>query len=84
MYRIYLSSPNMSSTSKELRYIEEAFATNWIAPLGPNVTSFEQEVNRFVGSTNVVALASLMLEALPSPKLPSALQGKTRQREAYK
>ena len=48
----------MSSTHKEMDFIQVAFDTNWIAPLGPNVTAFEQEVNQFVGSTNAVALSS--------------------------
>ena len=58
MYKIYLSSPNMSSTRNELKYIQEAFDSNWIAPLGPNVTAFEHEVNEYVRSTNSVALSS--------------------------
>ena len=57
-YRIYLSSPNMSSNNNEMKFVKEAFDTNWIAPLGPNVTSFEQEVNQYVGATNAVALSS--------------------------
>ncbi|MFM7584574.1 MAG: pyridoxal phosphate-dependent aminotransferase, partial [Caldilinea sp.] len=38
---IYLSSPHMSGL--EQPYVEDAFATNWIAPLGPHVDAFEQE-----------------------------------------
>jgi len=41
--RIYLSSPHMSEEGYELNYIKEAFDTNWIAPLGPNIDGFEQE-----------------------------------------
>ena len=40
--RIYLSPPHMSG--KERKYIDEAFETNWIAPLGPNVDGFEKAV----------------------------------------
>ena len=40
--RIYLSSPHMSEEGYEMEYIREAFETNWIAPLGPNVDHFEQ------------------------------------------
>lgn len=40
--RIYLSSPHMGG--KEQEYINEAFKTNWIAPLGPNVNEFEKVV----------------------------------------
>lgn len=45
--RILLSSPHMSGN--EQKYIKEAFDTNWIAPLGPNVTSFEEEIAAYVG-----------------------------------
>ncbi len=41
-----------------MRFIEEAFATNWIAPIGPNVTAFEQDVATLVGSDHAVALSS--------------------------
>ena len=39
--RIYLSPPHLSG--KELEYIHEAFASNWVAPLGPNVEGFEKK-----------------------------------------
>jgi dTDP-4-amino-4,6-dideoxygalactose transaminase len=39
--RIFLSSPNMGS--EEFEFVREAFATNWIAPLGPHVDAFERE-----------------------------------------
>lgn len=54
--RIYLSSPTMHGD--ELRYIQEAFDTNWIAPLGPNVDAFEREVAEYVGVEHAVALVS--------------------------
>lgn len=54
--RIYLSPPHMSG--KELKYIQEAFDTNWIAPLGPNVDLFEQEVSQYVGINHGLALTS--------------------------
>lgn len=41
--RIYLSSPQMSQEGYEKEFINEAFDTNWIAPLGPNVEGFEKE-----------------------------------------
>lgn len=53
---IYLSPPHMSGLEKN--YIEEAFKTNWIAPLGPNVTAFENEFAHFVGISGAVALSS--------------------------
>lgn len=46
--RILLSSPHMSGN--ELRYIDEAFQTNWIAPLGPNVNQFEMDLARYAGT----------------------------------
>ncbi len=54
--RVYLSSPHMSGGEK--RYIEEAFATNWIAPLGPHVDAFEREVASFCHSAGAVAVSS--------------------------
>ena len=41
--KIYLASPHMSDEGFEMHYIQEAFDTNWIAPLGPNVNEFEKE-----------------------------------------
>jgi dTDP-4-amino-4,6-dideoxygalactose transaminase len=57
-YRIWLSSPHMSDENYELNYINEAFESNWIAPLGPNVNAFEIEMKRYVNSENAVALLS--------------------------
>lgn len=54
--RIFLSSPHMGNLEKE--FIKEAFDTNWIAPLGPNVNSFEKEVAQYVGIDNAAALIS--------------------------
>lgn len=54
--RIYLSPPHMSGY--EEKYIAEAFATNWIAPLGPNVDAFEKEVASYVGANGALALSS--------------------------
>lgn len=53
--RIWLASPHMSEEGYEKQYIQEAFNTNWIAPLGPNVTEFEKEVAAFVGSKAALA-----------------------------
>lgn len=47
--RIYLASPHMSDEGYEKQYIQEAFDTNWIAPLGANVTGFENELAAKVG-----------------------------------
>ena len=55
--KIWLSSPHMSG--KEIHYINEAFNSNWIAPLGPNVNGFEQDISDYLGeSSNVACLSS--------------------------
>jgi pyridoxal phosphate-dependent aminotransferase EpsN len=54
--RIYLSPPHL--TGLELGYVQEAFASNWIAPLGPQVDAFEQEFASAVGARYALALAS--------------------------
>ncbi len=54
--RLYLASPHMSG--EEMKYINEAFETNWIAPLGKNVTEFEREMCAFSGRPYAVALSS--------------------------
>ena len=54
--RLYLASPHMGG--EEIRYIEEAFDTNWIAPLGPNVDRFQEEIADYVGIKAALALSS--------------------------
>ncbi len=54
--RIYLSPPHMSG--HEQKYVNEAFDTNWVAPLGPNVDQFEAEFGAYVGSPHAAALSS--------------------------
>lgn len=54
--RIYLSPPHMSGL--EQRYVQEAFDTNWVAPLGPNVDAFEREFCDAVGCQHAAALSS--------------------------
>lgn len=54
--KIYLSSPHMGG--EEIKYIEEAFKENWIAPLGPNVNGFEKELSDYVGISEAAALSS--------------------------
>lgn len=57
--RIYLCLAHMSETGAEQRYIKEAFETNWVVPLGPNVNGFEADLEAFVGQRRkVVALSS--------------------------
>ena len=46
-------------SGKEMGFIQEAFDTNWVVPLGPNVNAFEQDLERFVGQDKkVVALSA--------------------------
>lgn len=54
--KIYLSSPHMGGN--ELKYVQEAFDTNWIAPLGPNVDNFERELATYNRITHAAALSS--------------------------
>ncbi len=55
--KIWLSSPHMGDKEKE--FVEEAFATNWIAPLGPHVDGFEKDIEDYLGEdVHVTALSS--------------------------
>ncbi|MEH7502842.1 aminotransferase class I/II-fold pyridoxal phosphate-dependent enzyme [Neobacillus drentensis] len=54
--RVLLSPPHMSGS--EISYINQAFESNWVAPLGPNVDAFEQEIASFTGVKGAVALSS--------------------------
>ncbi|MGO3182933.1 MAG: DegT/DnrJ/EryC1/StrS family aminotransferase [Aequorivita sp.] len=54
--KIYLSSPHMGGN--EINYVNQAFETNWIAPLGPNVTQFEISLEDYLGAGNHVAALS--------------------------
>ena len=54
--KIWLSSPHMSG--KEQQYINDAFKSNWIAPLGPNVTGFESDIQSYLGEGSNVAVLS--------------------------
>lgn len=56
--KIWLSSPHMSEEGYEMQYIQEAFDTNWIAPLGKNVNEFEKEFAAKVGAKYAAALSS--------------------------
>ena len=56
---IYLCLAHMSEEGYEQKYIKEAFDTNWVVPLGPNVNAFEQSLKEFVGENKeVVALSA--------------------------
>lgn len=54
--RIYLSSPTMHGD--EQRFVAEAFDTNWVAPLGPNVNNFETEIAAYTGCGYAAALSA--------------------------
>lgn len=60
--KIYLSSPHMGGT--EQSFVNEAFDTNWIAPLGPNVEGFEKDLESYLGNQNHVAALSSGTAAL--------------------
>lgn len=54
--RIYLSSPTIHE--EEQKFVQEAFDTNWVAPLGPNVNAFEKEMAEYVGIGHAAALSA--------------------------
>ena len=54
--KIWLSSPHIGNT--ELKYVNEAFETNWIAPLGPHVNAFEQGLQQKINTRHAAALSS--------------------------
>ena len=54
--KIWLSSPHMGG--EEMKYINEAFSSNWIAPLGPNVDKFEKDIAHYLSAKNCAALSS--------------------------
>ncbi len=54
--KIYLSSPHL--TGEEQKYVTEAFETNWVAPLGPNVNGLEEDICKYTGSKSCSALSS--------------------------
>ncbi|WNI38689.1 aminotransferase class I/II-fold pyridoxal phosphate-dependent enzyme [Chryseobacterium sp. SG20098] len=60
--KIWLSSPHMGGN--EQKYINEAFEENWVAPLGPNVNGFENDLEQFLGGSAKVAALSAGTAAL--------------------
>ena len=54
--KIFLSSPTMHG--EERKFVEEAFDTNWVAPLGPNVNAFEKEMEEYTGCGYAAALSA--------------------------
>ena len=60
--KIWLSSPHMGGN--ELKYIHQAFEENWVAPLGPNVNGFEEDLQHFLGNEVKVSALSAGTAAL--------------------
>src|SRR5690606_41343030 len=60
--KIWLSSPHMGGN--ELKYVHEAFDANWVAPLGPNVNGFENDIEMFLQQDIKVAALSAGTAAL--------------------
>jgi dTDP-4-amino-4,6-dideoxygalactose transaminase len=60
--KIWLSSPHMGGN--EQKYVKEAFDTNWVAPLGPNVIGFEQDIEKHLGHQHHIAALSSGTAAL--------------------
>ncbi|WP_143592122.1 DegT/DnrJ/EryC1/StrS family aminotransferase [Tenacibaculum holothuriorum] len=62
MDKIWLSSPHMGGG--EQKYVQEAFDTNWVAPLGPNVNGFEKDLENYIEESSKVACLSSGTSAL--------------------
>lgn len=60
--KIWLSSPHMGGN--EMTYVQEAYDTNWVAPLGPNVNGFEQDLESYISNNSKVACLSSGTSAL--------------------
>ena len=56
--RIYLCLAHMSEDGAEQRYVKEAFVTNWVVPLGPNVNGFEKDLEQFVNGSGFTVQGS--------------------------
>ena len=68
--RIYLCLAHMSEAGLEQKYIKEAFDTNWVVPLGPNVNGFEKDLEEFVNGSGLKVNGSSTSEAAePSARL---------------
>lgn len=49
---IYLCLAKLSDNGAEQKYVQEAFDTNWVVPMGPNVTAFEQDLAHFANTNS--------------------------------
>jgi len=54
--KIWLSSPHMGGN--EMKYVQDAYDTNWVAPLGPNVNGFEKDLQNYTGAKHAAALSA--------------------------
>src|SRR5688500_16532182 len=54
--KIWLSAPHMGG--EEIKFVNEAFDTNWVAPVGPHITAFEEELAAYNGISHCAALSS--------------------------
>ena len=52
---IYLCLAHMSEAGLEQKYVKEAFDTNWVVPMGPNVNAFEKDLEEFVNSKSDIS-----------------------------
>ncbi len=69
--RIYLCLAHMSDAGLEQKYIQEAFDTNWVVPLGPNVNGFEKDLEDFVNETKVPELVEGPTDKASNPDGPA-------------
>ena len=53
--KIWLSSPHMGGT--EMKYVQEAYDINWVAPLGPNVNGLEEDLENYLGNHDFAKLS---------------------------
>lgn len=73
--RIYLSPPHM--TGREMGFVQNAFDSNWVAPLGPHVDAFEKETAEYLGCMGALALSSGTAALHLGLKLLGVLPGDT-------
>lgn len=75
--KIWLSSPHMGGGEK--KYVNEAFDTNWVAPLGPNVTGLEQDINAYLkGQSNAEHYTAVLTSGTAALHLALILLGVNR------
>jgi dTDP-4-amino-4,6-dideoxygalactose transaminase len=67
--RIHLCLAKMSDTGAEQRYIQEAFETHWVAPLGPNVDAFEADLEAFVNTAGMTCFPESALRQAQGPQV---------------